>query len=102
MARCSNGSGKGVRVRVLVMGSGGTGGYFGGLLARAGQEVGVVARGEHLRALRERGLRVQSIHGDFELPVRAAESPAELGPADLVLFCVKTYDTESAAKQLSG
>jgi 2-dehydropantoate 2-reductase len=84
------------------MGSGGTGGYFGGLLARAGQEVGFVARGEHLRALRERGLRVQSIHGDFELPVRAAASPAELGPADLVLFCVKTYDTESAAKQLSG
>jgi 2-dehydropantoate 2-reductase len=89
-------------MRVLVMGSGGTGGYFGGLLARAGQEVGFVARGEHLRALRERGLRVQSVHDDFELPVRAAESPAELGPADVVLFCVKTYDTESAAKQLSG
>ena len=89
-------------MRVLVMGSGGTGGYFGGLLARAGQEVGFVARGEHLRALRERGLRVQSVHGDFELPVRAAESPAELGPADVVLFCVKTYDTESAARRLSG
>jgi 2-dehydropantoate 2-reductase len=90
-------------MKIVVMGSGGLGGYFGGLLAKSGQEVGFVARGEHLRALRERGLRVQSVHGDFELrDVRAAESPAELGPAELVLFCVKTFDTESAARQLRG
>ena len=89
-------------MKILVMGSGGLGGYFGGLLARAGHDVGFVARGEHLRALRERGLRVQSVHGDFELPVRASESPSDLGPADLVLFTVKTYDTESAARQLAG
>lgn len=90
-------------MKIMVMGSGGLGGYFGGLLARAGQEVGFVARGEHLRALRERGLRVQSVHGDFELrDVRTAESPAELGPAELVVFCVKTFDTDSAARQLRG
>ena len=90
-------------MKIMVMGSGGLGGYFGGLLAKSGQEVGFVARGEHLWALRERGLRVQSVHGDFELrEVRAAESPAELGPAELVLFCVKTFDTESAARQLRG
>jgi len=91
-----------VDVRILVLGSGGLGGYFGGLLARSGQDVAFVARGEHLRALRERGLRVRSPHGDFELSVRAAETPAELGSADLVLFCVKTFDTESAARQLRG
>jgi 2-dehydropantoate 2-reductase len=90
-------------MKIVVMGSGGLGGYFGGLLAKSGQAVGFVARGEHLRALRERGLRVQSVHGDRELrDVRAAESPAELGPAELVLFCVKTFDTESAARQLRG
>jgi len=89
-------------MKILVMGSGGLGGYFGGLLARAGHEVGFVARGEHLQVLRERGLRVQSFHGDFEIPVRAAESPSDLAPADLVLFTVKTYDTESAARQLAG
>ena len=89
-------------MNILVMGSGGLGGYFGGLLARAGHDVGFVARGEHLRALQERGLRVRSIHGDFELPVRASESPTELGPADLVVFTVKTYDNQAAARQLSG
>lgn len=84
------------------MGAGGLGGYFGGLLARAGHEVGFVARGAHLAALREHGLRVRSVHGDFELSVRAAADPAELAPAELVLFCVKTYDTEAAARQLQG
>lgn len=89
-------------MRITVMGAGGLGGYFGGLLARAGHEVGFVARGAHLAALRERGLRVRSVHGDFELPVQAVHHPAELPPAELVLFCVKTYDTEAAARQLRG
>ena len=89
-------------MNIVVMGAGGLGGYFGGLLAKSGQDVGFLARGEHLRALRERGLRVQSVHGDFELPVRATDRPADLGPAELVLFCVKTFDTEAAARQLHG
>lgn len=86
-------------MRILVMGSGGVGGYFGGLLARAGEDVGFVARGAHLTALRQ-GLRVQSVHGDFVLPVQAVENPAEFGEADVVLFTVKAYDSERAAQQL--
>ena len=85
-------------MRVAVIGSGGVGGFVGGRLAKAGHEVAFLARGEHLRALRERGLRVKSTDGDFDLPsVTATDQPAELGPADLFLFTVKTYDTEAAA-----
>ena len=88
-------------MRVTVMGSGGTGGYFGGLLARAGAEVTFVARGAHLAAIRAGGLTVRSrLVGDFTVPARATDDPAESGPADLVLFCVKSYDTESAAERL--
>jgi len=88
-------------MRVTVMGSGGTGGYFGGLLARAGEEVTFVARGAHLDAIRANGLTVRSrLVGDFTVKARATSDPAEPGPADLILFCVKTYDTERAAQQL--
>lgn len=88
-------------MRVTVMGSGGTGGYFGGLLARAGEDVTFVARGAHLEAMRKSGLTVRSrLVGDFSVKARATDDPAEAGPADLVLFCVKAYDTESAAERL--
>jgi 2-dehydropantoate 2-reductase len=88
-------------MRVTVMGSGGTGGYFGGLLARSGEEVTFIARGPHLAALRANGLTVRSrLIGDFTIKVRATDDPAEPGPVDLVLFCVKSYDTESAAERL--
>ena len=88
-------------MRIAVIGSGGVGGYLGGLLARSDQDVSFLARGDHLRALRERGLRVKSIHGDFDLPtVKASDQPEELGQPDLVLFTVKTYDTESAARAI--
>ena len=66
-------------MRVAVIGSGGVGGFVGGRLAKAGHEVAFLARGEHLRALRERGLRVRSTDGDFEIPsVTATDRPAEL------------------------
>jgi 2-dehydropantoate 2-reductase len=88
-------------MRVAVIGSGGVGGFVGGSLARAGHEVAFLARGEHLRALQTRGLRVQSTGGDFELPsVTATDRPEQLGPADLFLFTVKTYDTDAAAALL--
>jgi 2-dehydropantoate 2-reductase len=88
-------------VRIAVVGSGGTGGFFGGLLARAGEEVTFIARGAHLEALRSRGLTVESrLAGKFALPVRATDDPNEVGPVDLVLFCVKTYDTDSAAESI--
>src|ERR687894_929564 len=88
-------------MRIGVVGAGGTGGYFGGLLARAGQDVSFIARGAHLNALRTRGLTVESrLAGTFTLPVRATDDPGELGPVDLILFCVKTYDTDAAAESI--
>jgi 2-dehydropantoate 2-reductase len=90
-------------MRVTVMGSGGTGGYFGGLLARSGEEVTFVARGPHLAVLRANGLTVRSrLIGNFTIKVQATDDPAEPGRADLVLFCVKAYDTERAAERLGS
>lgn len=88
-------------MRIAIMGAGGVGAYFGGRLARAGQDVTFIARGEHLHALRARGLQVYSPLGDFTLPmVKATDDPAEVSPADLVLVCVKAYDTETAARAM--
>jgi len=72
-------------MRIAVVGSGGTGGFFGGLLARAGEEVVFIARGAHLEALRARGLTVESrLAGEFTLPVQATDRPDEVGAVDLV------------------
>lgn len=88
-------------MRITIMGSGGVGGYFGGRLAQAGHEVSFVARGAHLQALRQHGLRVLSPLGDLHLPqVRAVENPADIGGADVVLFGVKLWDTVDAAQRL--
>src|SRR5919197_4877791 len=87
-------------MRIVVMGSGGLGGYFGGLLAQSGADVTFVARGAHLQALQERGLTVRSVNGDFTVPVQACADPRELPPASVVLFCVKTYDAAAAAGPL--
>lgn len=88
-------------MKILIMGSGGVGAYYGGLLARAGHDVTFVARGAHLQAIQNRGLIVQSVHGDFVVaPAQATDDPATVGPVDLVLFCVKTYDTETAAQAI--
>ena len=84
-------------MRWLIMGAGATGGYFGGLLARAGGDVTFVARGRHLEALQRDGLHVRTPDRDFTLPVRATGDPAAAGIADVILFAVKSYDTEPAA-----
>src|SRR2546425_9907349 len=85
-------------MRVAVMGAGGLGGYYGGLLARAGLDVAFVARGDHLAAMRAGGLTVRSEYaGQFNRPVRATDDPRQIGPVDLGLFCVKNYDLEAAA-----
>src|SRR5262249_43177672 len=68
--------------------------------APAGAQVHFIARGAHLQALRENGLRVRSVKGDFEVRAPATDDPADVGPCDFVLFCVKTYDTEAAAARL--
>jgi 2-dehydropantoate 2-reductase len=86
-------------MKIAVMGSGGVGGYYGGLLAQAGCDVTFIARGAHLAALCENGLQVKSVHGDFTItPVQSTDAPAEVGPVDLVLVCVKTPDTDRAAQ----
>jgi 2-dehydropantoate 2-reductase len=87
-------------MRILVMGAGGLGGYFGGLLAASGADVTFVARGANLQALQTRGLTVRSVHGDFSLSVQACADPGHLLPVDVVLFCVKTYDVTTAAALL--
>jgi 2-dehydropantoate 2-reductase len=87
-------------MRVGVVGAGGVGGYYGARLARAGTEVAFVARGEHLAAIREGGLIVRTEEEEFAAHVAASDDPAEIGPCDAVLFCVKSYDTEEAAALL--
>lgn len=82
-------------MRVAVIGAGGTGGYFGGLLARAGHDVTFVARGAHLDAIRSRGLEVRSrLAGNFTVRAGATDDIRSIGPVDLVLVCVKTYSMD--------
>ena len=90
-------------MRVVIVGAGGVGGYLGGLLAREGHDVALVARGAHLRAIREHGLAVRSVHGDFVVRrALATDAPSELGRCDLLVFSVKTYDTDAAAEASKG
>ena len=89
-------------MRIAIMGSGALGGFFGGLLARSGQDVTFIARGAHLEAIRSFGLVVKSaMLGDFSVSAPATDDPREIGPVDLVLVSVKTYDLDAAAAQLS-
>lgn len=109
-------------MRIAVMGSGGVGGYFGGALARAGEEVIFIARGEHLKAMLEQSLKVESTLGNFDISISplttkmtpslpapssvphpsawATGDPDKIGRVDLILFCVKTYDTEDASRAI--
>jgi 2-dehydropantoate 2-reductase len=88
-------------MRIVVMGAGGSGGFFGAKLARAGEDVTFVARGAHLRAIEERGLTVHSVtDGDWTVRTVARERLEGQPPADLVLFCVKSFDTETAAETI--
>jgi 2-dehydropantoate 2-reductase len=88
-------------MRVAVMGSGGLGGYFGALLARDGTDVSFIARGAHLEAMRRDGLRVDGGPDPFHLArVRATDDPREIGAVDLVMVCVKLWDTEAALQQV--
>jgi 2-dehydropantoate 2-reductase len=89
-------------MKILVMGAGAVGAYYGARLQQAGEEVVLCARGENLRAMRESGLEIKSHKGDFKLAVRATDRPADFAPYDLVLFAVKSYDTEASARQLLG
>ena len=86
-------------MRIVIMGAGGLGGYFGARLAAAGNDVAFVARGAHLAAIRANGLRVESARGDLHMrDVTATDDPATLAPADVVIIGVKLWDTEAAAE----
>jgi 2-dehydropantoate 2-reductase len=89
-------------MKILVMGAGAVGAYFGVRLHQAGEDVVFGARGSNLRALKEHGLDLKSPRGDFQGPVRATDDPREFAPYDLILFCVKMYDTAAAARSLNG
>ncbi|HJT17735.1 MAG TPA: 2-dehydropantoate 2-reductase [Thermoanaerobaculia bacterium] len=85
-------------MRIAVVGIGGVGGYFGGKLAKAGVETIFIARGATLDALRSRGLRVDSIHGDFVVDkVNATDDPSRVGEVDAILFCTKAWQIPDAA-----
>ncbi len=88
-------------MRIVILGTGGIGGYFGGRLAQAGEDVTFVARGEHLRAIREHGLRVESVKGDFTIrPANATDDPLSLGEADVIIVAVKTWQLAEAAEAI--
>jgi 2-dehydropantoate 2-reductase len=89
-------------MKILVMGAGAVGAYFGARLRAAGEDVVLCARGENLRAMRERGLDITSIRGDLKIEVTATDTPRDFAPYDLILFCVKAYDTPAAARAIEG
>jgi len=89
-------------MKIAVYGTGGVGGYFGGLLAQAGHDVVFIARGAHLAAIRQNGLQVYSVNGDFHVqPAQAEEDPAEIGAVDVVVVAVKDYHLASIVPQLN-
>ena len=88
-------------MRIAIMGSGGVGGYFGARLVQGGADVHFIARGAHLAAMRERGLTIEGGPNPIHLPnVNVSDDPKTIGPVDVVMFCVKLWDTEAAARQL--
>ena len=88
-------------MKIAVYGAGGVGGYFGGRLAQAGNEVTLIARGKHLAAIMTHGLQVKSIKGDFTVrPAHATDRPVEIGSVDLVLCCVKSWQVTEAAGEI--
>jgi 2-dehydropantoate 2-reductase len=90
-------------VRIAVFGTGGVGGYFGGRLAQAGEEVIFIARGAHLEAIRDNGLRVDSIKGDFVIhPARAESDLAKVGSVEVVLVGVKAWQVPDAAQAMKS
>jgi 2-dehydropantoate 2-reductase len=84
-------------MRVVIVAPGAVGGYFGGLLAKAGENVGALARGAHLAAIREGGLRIEGPEAEDRVRLVVSDDAAQLGPAEIVLFAVKLYQAAAAA-----
>ena len=88
-------------MKFAIFGAGAVGGYFGGCLAQAGHQVSFIARGGHLESLRRNGLRVSSIDGDFSIPkVNATDETVDIGPVDVVLVTVKTWQLTDAIRSM--
>src|SRR5246500_403371 len=88
-------------MRIAVVGAGGVGGAFGAALAKAGADVTFIARGAHLAAIKSDGLKIRGGRGETHLvPTRATDDPAAIGEVDIVLFCVKLWDVESAGQSI--
>ena len=87
-------------MRIAVMGSGGLGGYFGARLQAGGADVHFVARGKHLQAMRSEGLAIEGPEPMHLAQVQATDDPREIGAVDLVMLCVKLWDTEAALQQI--
>ncbi|MBK8046156.1 MAG: hypothetical protein IPK16_02905 [Anaerolineales bacterium] len=88
-------------MRVAVYGVGGVGGYFGGCLAHAGEDVVFIARGAHLEALRAQGLKVESVLGDFVVDrVQVTDDPRQVGAVDVVLVAVKAWQVPAVAEAM--
>src|SRR3954462_15512156 len=86
---------------IAVMGAGAVGCYYGGMLARAGHDVTLIGRAQHVEAVRKNGLRVHTSAFDEHIPMRASEEPSAARGAKLVLFSVKSSDTEKAGATLA-
>jgi 2-dehydropantoate 2-reductase len=88
-------------MKVAIVGAGGVGGYFGGRLAQAGEDVVFIARGEHLRTMTRKGLRVDSINGDFRIdPAKATDDPKIVGKVDYILVAVKSWQLNEATEKM--
>ena len=89
-------------MKIYIVGSGGVGGYFGGLLAKAGNDVTFVARGKHYEQIRAHGLKIKSVLGNFVIkPASVIDDISKINQPDLIFFSVKTYDSEKIAKELT-
>jgi 2-dehydropantoate 2-reductase len=92
---------KGNFMKIAVMGTGGMGAYYGGYLAANGCDVTFIARGKHLDNIKTNGLWIKGDNGDIHIsPASATDKPESIGPVDVILFCVKLYDTETAANAI--
>jgi 2-dehydropantoate 2-reductase len=87
-------------LKIAVMGAGGIGGCYGGLLAQAGNDVTLIARGIHLAAIKEKGLQLVQPEGDFTVAVAATDDPSQVGPVGLVIFSVKAHQNSKAVPHI--
>jgi 2-dehydropantoate 2-reductase len=89
------------KMKIAVMGAGAVGGYLGAYLQKGGQDVTLIARGEHLHSIQENGLRIKGENGEFVVPIKATDDVTQVGPFDLILFTVKSNDTRNAAERIT-